>query len=222
MIGTLIIKRDGRLEKWNSDKIESAVTRALMATDPGRDLSEAEDITTTVADQLEHLLEHIPEISFSDLHDLVEVELMKYDPHAAKNYIIYRKNHNDIRETKDALLTTIDSIAKETSKDNGNVRNSPSAKIYEIGSAASNWYADTKVLEEEAAKAHYGGHIHIHDKNFYTLTYNCLVVPLEKMLKDGFRMPNGWINEPKRIGSASSLCAVIVQSIQGQGGPLLA
>ena len=89
MIGTLIIKRDGRLEKWNSDKIESAVTRALMATDPGRDLSEAEDITTTVADQLEHLLEHIPEISFSDLHDLVEVELMKYDPHATKNYIIY-------------------------------------------------------------------------------------------------------------------------------------
>ena len=221
MVKTLVVKRDGREEPWNSDKVESAVFRALIATE-GHTEVDADLIAEYVSGLVTLDLGALEKVSYDKVHDTVEKYLMDVSKAAAKNYIIYRKHHSDLRATKDALLEQLSQISKETTKDNGNVRNSPSAKIFQIGSAASNWFVDTTILTREAKEAHQSGAIHCHDKDFYNLTYNCIVVPVAETFKGGFRMPNGWINEPKRIISASSLVAVLIQSVQGQGGPLLA
>ena len=154
------------------------------------------------------------EVGYDEIHNSVEMYLMDYNRFAAKAYILYRQDHKDKRAGKDILVEAIKATTKETSKDNANIRNSPSSKMYEIGSLANKYFVVNHVLPPHIGQAHSSGDIHIHDINYYTLTYNCLNYDLKRLLSRGFRMPHGWIRRPKSIIAAAALAAVSLQSVQ--------
>ena len=90
----------------------------------------------------------------------------------------------------------------------------PASKMYEAGSEAYKEYALNHVLPPHIAYAHRRGLLHQHDLNYYLNTYNCLTIPLRKMLANGLQMPHGYLRRPNRFMSACAMSAVAIQSVQ--------
>ncbi|MEM5769515.1 MAG: anaerobic ribonucleoside-triphosphate reductase, partial [Bacillota bacterium] len=132
----------------------------------------------------------------------------------AKAYILYRGQRTRMREARSDLMDAVAEILVETNRDNANIGNSPSAKMLQIASAASKQYYLARVIPENMAQAHIRGEIHIHDLDFYGKTLNCIQIPLDKLLQNGFSTGHGHIRPPKRPTSATALAAIILQSSQ--------
>ncbi|MGB9905354.1 MAG: anaerobic ribonucleoside-triphosphate reductase, partial [Desulfotomaculales bacterium] len=81
-------------------------------------------------------------------------------------------------------------------------------------SAASKRYYLTRLLDDNFSAAHSRGDIHIHDLDFYATTLNCLQLPLDRLLSEGFNTGHGYIRPPRRPTSATALAAIILQSSQ--------
>ena len=132
----------------------------------------------------------------------------------AKAYILYRDRRTRLREAKSELMDVVQDILVETSRENANISNSPSAKMLQIASAASKRYYLSRLIPEDIARAHQEGDLHIHDLDFYAKTLTCVQIPLARLLREGFDNGHGYIRPPKRIGSAAALACIILQSSQ--------
>ncbi len=97
----LITKRDGTTETFSLEKIKGAILKAFSSV--------AEPVDSVA---LQHVVDHLRfcnGMSVEDIQNQVEVALMA-DRHfkAAKAFMIYRKRHEDDRETADKLRFLID------------------------------------------------------------------------------------------------------------------
>lgn len=208
-----ILKRDGRLVDFNEAKITDAIFKAAKAVG-GEDRELAMEVTLDV---LRYLKQEYNgnEFTVEDVQDAVEKRLIeKGHARTAKAYILYRAKRSAIRDAKSELMDAVGEILVETNRDNANISNSPSAKMLQIASAASKEYYLNRLIPAKMAQAHRRGDIHIHDLDFYGKTLNCLNIPLNKLLTDGFNNGHGYIRPPKRPGSATALAAIILQSSQ--------
>jgi anaerobic ribonucleoside-triphosphate reductase len=208
-----IRKRDGRIMAFDSGKIAAAIFRAAKAVG-GEDRQLAEELAEVVMQYLlKKLGATIP--SVEDVQDAVEKILIETG-HAktAKVYILYRDRRTKLRDAKSDLMDVVQDILVETSRENANVSNSPSAKMLQIASAASRQYYLSRLIPEEMAQAHLNGDYHIHDLDFYGKTLTCVQIPLAKLLQNGFNNGHGFIRPPKRPASATALAAIILQSSQ--------
>jgi anaerobic ribonucleoside-triphosphate reductase len=210
---TTIRKRDGRLADFNEKKITDAIFKAAKAVG-GEDRQTAMELTLAV---LKYLKGKYNGNTFGveDVQDAVEKVLIE-SGHAktAKAYILYRDKRNRVRDGKSDLMEAVRQILVETSRENANVSNSPSAKMLQIASAASRSYYLSRLIPEEFSLAHRRGDIHIHDLDFYAKTLTCVQIPLGQLLKTGFDNGHGYIRPPKRPASAAALAAIILQSSQ--------
>lgn len=208
-----IKKRDGREVPFDEGKITEAIFKAAKAVG-GADKQLAIELTLEV---LKYLKQNYSAGTFSveDVQDTVEKILIETG-HAktAKAYILYRDKRTRMRDAKSELMDAVADILVETSKENANVSNSPSAKMLQIASAASKAYYLNRLIPEKIATAHVKGDIHIHDLDFYGKTLTCIQIPLSKLLKNGFNNGHGYIRPPKRPASATALAAIILQSSQ--------
>jgi len=211
---TEIRKRDGRIVPFNEEKITDAIFKAAQAVG-GENRKIAESLTKQVIKELEKQGYNGVIPTVEEVQDIVEKVLIE-NGHArtAKAYILYRDKRSRIREGKSDLMDTVKEILIETSRENANISNSPSAKMLQIASAASKRYYLTNLLPEEFSQAHINGMIHIHDLDYYGKTINCLQIDLYKLLSQGFNTGYGYIRPPKRIASAAAQAAIILQSNQ--------
>ncbi|HWR56783.1 MAG TPA: anaerobic ribonucleoside-triphosphate reductase [Negativicutes bacterium] len=210
---TTIIKRDGREASFNETKITDAIFKAAKAVG-GEDRQLAMELTLEVMKTLKKRFNGGP-FTVEDVQDIVEKILIEHG-HArtAKAYILYRGQRTRMREARSDLMDAVAEILVETNRDNANIGNSPSAKMLQIASAASKQYYLARVIPENMAQAHIRGEIHIHDLDFYGKTLNCIQIPLDKLLQNGFSTGHGHIRPPKRPTSATALAAIILQSSQ--------
>jgi anaerobic ribonucleoside-triphosphate reductase len=208
-----IQKRDGRIVRFDKEKITNAVYKAQLAV--GQDnRNQAKAVTDRVLEYLRaETMGATPTVE--GVQDLVERVLIEAG-HAkvAKAYILYRDKRTRIREAKAELMDIVADILVETSRENANVSNSPSAKMLQIASAASRHYYLHRLIPEDIAYSHIDGDIHIHDLEFYGKTLTCVQIPLYDLLSQGFSTGHGFIRPPKRPGSATALAAIILQSSQ--------
>ncbi|NPV29712.1 MAG: anaerobic ribonucleoside-triphosphate reductase [Firmicutes bacterium] len=210
---TRIKKRDGREVPFDDTKITDAIFKAARAVG-GEDRETAVALTLEVLRMLKQRYNG-QIFGVEDVQDVVEKVLIeKGHARTAKAYILYRDKRTRIREAKSELMDVVEEIIKETDRDNANVGNSPSAKMLQIASAASRKYYLSRLLDDDFSLAHSRGDIHIHDLDFYATTINCLQIPLERLLQEGFNTGHGYIRPPKRPGSATALAAIILQSSQ--------
>lgn len=208
-----IKKRDGREVPFDESNITDAIFKAAQAVG-GADRQMAMELTLEVLRELKK--KYSGQIfSVEDVQDMVEKVLIERG-HAktAKAYILYRAKRTRMREARSDLMDAVADILVETSRENANVSNSPSAKMLQIASAASRAYYLSRMIPEKMSQAHINGDYHIHDLDFYGKTLNCIQIPLGKLLKEGFNNGHGYIRPPKRPGSATALAAIILQSSQ--------
>lgn len=198
MLFTKIKKRDGREVPFDDSKITDAIFQAARAVG-GEDRELAVSLTLEVLRALKQ--KYNGQIfGVEDVQDVVEKVLIeKGHARTAKAYILYRDKRTRIREAKTELMDVVEDIIRETDRDNANVGNSPSAKMLQIASAASRNYYLTRMLDEDYSLAHRRGDIHIHDLDFYATTINCLQIPLDDLLREGFDNGHGYISLPKGL-----------------------
>lgn len=209
-----IQKRDGRVVDFEVDKIAQAILKAARSV--GGDDTElayalAREVVCVCEDKAYE--GEIPAVE--DVQDCVEKVLIE-NGHArtAKAYILYRDKRSRIREKKSELMEIVSDILVETSRENANINNSPSAKMLQIAMAASKQYYLTNLLPEDLATAHRRGDIHIHDLDYYSKTLNCLQIDLDRLFSEGFNTGYGFIRPPQRVSSAAAQAAIILQSNQ--------
>ncbi|KAF1084821.1 Anaerobic ribonucleoside-triphosphate reductase [Sporotomaculum syntrophicum] len=209
----VIRKRDGREVPFEDNKITDAIFLAARAVG-GEDRQTAMELTIETLKMLKKKYNGTI-FGVEDVQDVVEKVLIEAG-HAktAKAYILYRDRRTRIRDAKSDLMDAVAEILDETSRENANISNSPSAKMLQIASAASRKYYLTRLIPEEFSQAHQRGDIHIHDLDFYGKTLTCVQIPLGRLLAEGFDNGHGYIRPPKRPGSATALAAIILQSSQ--------
>ncbi|ACV61957.1 anaerobic ribonucleoside-triphosphate reductase [Desulfofarcimen acetoxidans DSM 771] len=208
-----IKKRDGREVSFDDKKITDAIFRAARSVG-GEDRQLAMELTIEVLKMIKAKYNGNA-FGVEDVQDIVEKVLIE-NGHArtAKAYILYRDRRTRMREAKGELMDAVEEILVETSKENANVSNSPSAKMLQIASAASKKYYLTRLIPDELSQAHTRGDIHIHDLDFYGKTLTCIQIPLKRLLEEGFDNGHGYIRPPQRPNSATALAAIILQSSQ--------
>ena len=100
---TKIRKRDGRRADYDISKIENAIAKAMMSIGDG----EIKDCKKMARIAELYLTERFPETvpSVEDIQDVVESVLMKngYED-VAKAYIIYRKDHEKVRNIANTMM----------------------------------------------------------------------------------------------------------------------
>lgn len=205
----IIIKRDGTEEIFDPNKIVNAIKKAFIGTGCTENPRKiAEEVCTQIIKS-----QKTPSVEC--VQDLVEKSLIEHNLYKeAKAYILYRNHRTEIRESKSELYDVVGSVLDNCNKDNANISNSPSAKMLQIGEAASERYYSNKVVSKKFVELHKAKRIHIHDFTFYGKTVNCLNIPLGKLLDEGFDNGHGTIRSPQKISSAAALAAIILQSNQ--------
>jgi len=215
-----IIKRDGRVVRYDQDKIESAILRSMEAANDGT-AADAARVAGNVQQDLEaRFPDHVPNIEA--IQDAVEQQLMNHGFNAAaKAYILYRATRTRAREANTSLMKTIDEITNtdarisDMKRDNANIDgNTAMGSMLQIGSAGAKAYNELYLLRPEHAKAYREGDIHIHDFDFYSLTTTCCQIDIQTLFKGGFSTGHGYLREPKGIPSYAALAAIAIQSNQ--------
>lgn len=220
-----IIKRDGRRRKFNPSKIVSAVQNAMMSAK----IEISEELLDSIADKIIDKVQALGKtnVKVEAVNMIVENELMTTYPDAAKSFILFREERNRVRNTKSEIVKTIKEI-KESDisssnilRDNANESGStPAGAFGKVASETNKMYNLLNVIDRRYADLHSKGYIHIHDLNYYDLSFNCLFAPIGKLLERGFDSGTGFIRPPKSIQTAAQLTAVILQlqSNQQYGG----
>lgn len=204
-----VIKRDGRKESFNLEKILMAV---LNSSNDRRTDFKDEDM---VYDALRRNCYNMPEeVTVEEIQDMVVTTLKEQgEGEILESYKEYRKMRNTVRNKKMDIMKTIKALGEETDRDNGNVGNNFSAKLLRIASEANKWVMLAN-MDKDMAKLHENGHYHIHDLDSLNLTINCLHVPTGKLLSEGFNTGYGTLRTPSKIESAAMLSCIILQSSQ--------
>ena len=212
-----VLKRDGREVDFDKSKIKVAIEKAFNACGTPQSDSVYKALSELVCGEIPS-----QNTSVEEIQDTVEKVLMSEGYHdVAKSYILYRSDRSRVREMNTSLMniykdiTYSDASDSDTKRENANVDgNTAMGSMLKYGSEGAKRFYDLCVLEPEFAKAHAEGDIHIHDKDFYTLTTTCTQIDILKLFKNGFNTGHGFLREPNDVQSYSALACIAIQANQ--------
>ena len=216
-----IRKRDGKVSDFNPIRITNAIWKAAQAVG-GKDHRKAAELTDKVLEMIQKELKKGEIPSVEQVQDCVEKTLIE-EGHArtAKAYILYRKQHNDIREVG-GLLKDIDVVDGYLSmmdwkvNENSNMSYSlQGLNVYATENIVSNYWLN-KIYPPEVGKAHMDGDYHLHDLG--TLGAYCVGWDLKDILLLGFRGVSGKIESKpaKHFGTALMQIVNYLYTLQGE------
>lgn len=184
-----IIKRDGRVVNFDQERIINAIFKAAQAVG-GADRRIAGKLSQEVVNIInEKFKDSFPTVE--DVQDIVEKVLIE-NGHArtAKAYILYRKQHEELRNFQNLLLNTEKMFQEYLGgedwriNENSNMNYSLQGLNNHIISAVTSKYWLEKVYPEEIREAHRQGDFHIHDLGL--LAPYCCGWDLADLLENGF------------------------------------
>lgn len=207
-------KRDGKVVEFDLTKIRVAIEKAFNSVNrPFTD-----DILNTIALRVCASFSNRAmtegTLSVEDIQDAVETVLIQASyVDVAKSYILYRKQHEKLRNVQSTIIdykSTIDNYLKINDwrvKENSTVTYSVGGLILSNSGAVTANYWLSEIYDQEIADAHRHADIHIHDLSM--LTGYCAGWSLKQLIKEGL----GGV--PGKISSApashlSTLCNQMV------------
>lgn len=165
---SMIRKRDGECVNYDKTKIANAIDKAIKAV--GGILNDPNELTEQVE---KHLANEVPTIE--EIQDAVESVLVENNLQTvAKAYIIYRNEHEKIRDTKKLMLDithTMDGYLTQNDwrvNENSNVNYSLGGLIlHNSGTVTANYWL-SHIYSPEIGNAHKNGDMHIHDLSMFS------------------------------------------------------
>ncbi|MEM3875119.1 MAG: ribonucleoside triphosphate reductase [Candidatus Bathyarchaeia archaeon] len=182
-------KRDGRLEPFDQERITNAIWKAAKAVG-GKDRELAKRLSDQVVAELKRRFGEDGVPTVEEIQDVVEKILIE-NGHArtAKAYILYRKQHQDIRELA-GLLSQADLVDQYLDmedwrvKENSNMSYSLQGLNNYLSSTVIAKYWITRIYPPNIADAHFSGDFHIHDLG--VLGPYCVGWDIKDLLLTGF------------------------------------
>ena len=214
-----IRKRDGRIAKFDAQKITDAIAKAGEATNEF-DTEIAEKLTLKVLNLAQQAIPHkIPTVE--GIQDTVE-EILLSSPYrkTARVYIIYRDQHARIREiTSKANVNIVDQYLEQIDwqvNENSNMTFSLQGLNNYISSEVSKVYWLNKIYPAEIREADTNGDFHIHDLNI--LSVYCVGWDLYDLLTQGFKGVTGKVESApaKHFRSALGQVVNFFYTLQGE------
>ena len=217
----VVIKRDGREDIFNQNKISNAITKAFIEVD--NHLYET-DTATSIADEIE-AIGNTKNLTVEDIQDLVEDYLMRSERRdVARAYIRFRYRKEMSRKAKKEWYTSISDklMAKNVKNQNANVdEHSFGGRVGEASDLVMRQFALDNCISKMARDNHLNNQIYIHDLSAYAVgNHNCLSIPFDKLLAEGFNTRQTDVRPAGSVNTAFQLVAVIfqLQSLQQFGG----
>ena len=215
-----VLKRDGSVMPFDTDKIRNAIEKAARATGNEMTSVHIDRATEAVVSALPATV--LP--SVEQVQDLVEETLIEQGfATTAKAYILYRAERARIRQQKDELMQLYKEITftevkeADLKRENANIdANTAMGTMLKYGSEGAKHFVDRYILPEDMAEAHAAGDIHIHDKDFYMLTETCCQIDLTRLFAHGFSTGHGFLKKPQSIMSYSALACIAIQANQNE------
>lgn len=216
-----VIKRDGREVSFDKDKIRAAVEKAFVEVD-----KELDDFGLNKAKEIANYVESLAtDMNVEEIQDIVENKLMASSrKDVAKAYILYRDKRNRVRQWNSKLMKDVSEKLKASNVQNQNANideYSFGGRKGEVDAAIMKQYALDNCMSEMAKYNHLNNLIYIHDLDSYPVgMHNCLSVPFDKLLANGFNTRQSDIRPAGSVSTAFQLVAVIfqLQSLQQFGG----
>ncbi|MCI5745065.1 MAG: ribonucleoside triphosphate reductase [Erysipelotrichaceae bacterium] len=208
-----VVKRDGTIKEFNLDKIINAIRKAFDAVKKEYTDETIDFLALKVTAHFQGKIKDA-RVSVEDIQDSVETVLIQagYDD-VAKAYILYRRQHENVRKAKNTLLdykSLVDNYLKINDwrvKENSTVTYSVGGLILSNSGAITANYWLSEVYDDEIANAHRNGDIHLHDLSM--LTGYCAGWSLKQLIKEGLGgVPGKITSSPAK--HLSTLCNQMV------------
>ncbi|MCC3865385.1 anaerobic ribonucleoside-triphosphate reductase [Terrisporobacter petrolearius] len=211
-----IIKRDGKVVKFDKDKIENAILKA-MKYGSGVYIPE---IAKEIAEDIETIcMERDANATVYKIEEMVYTKLIDYKQKlTAKAYEGYRA----VQSFKRTINTTDDSILGLLDRSNEDVLNENSNKNGILASTQRDLVAGEvskdmsrrKLIPAHIVHAHDEGVLHYHDMDYAMQPiHNCMLINLEDMLTNGTVINNKLVESPKSFGTACTIVTQIIAQI---------
>ncbi|RAP18927.1 Ribonucleotide reductase [Brevibacillus laterosporus] len=225
----LIMKRDGRQEIFQVEKINTAITQACLAVTGTANSALCEEIALWIQEQLEQQLltseqkqnNKVKPLFTQTVHELLIAHLCeKYHNDIAHSFTSYRQQRDRNRLKQSELYNISEAVIglqdMDLLRENANVNGeSFSGKMSKMGSEYAKWHVKQYVLPTELREAIDQHYVYVHDLDQYAIgTTNCIFIPFDRLLADGFNTGNGSVRTPQSIMTAMALVAIIFQSQQ--------
>ena len=211
-----VIKRNGKLEEFNKEKIVNAVCKAFLDVDGdlSRDnISKAKSIAKYVEDIDED------KIAVESIQNIVEEKLMASNrKDVARAYIRYRYKHEILRRENTTDKTILELIGGDneywnTENSNKNATVVTTQRDY-IAGITSTDLTRRLILDKDITEAHDEGIIHFHDADYFMQRiHNCCLINLNDMLQNGTIINGVMIEKPHKFITASTIATQIILGV---------
>ena len=211
-----IVKRDGHIVDYDSEKIRIAIGKAN---------NEVKGKEKATKEEIEEIIKYIEELNkrrilVEDIQDIIEEKLMEFDKYKlAKKYITYRYTRELVRKAN----TTDQTIKELIDGENEYWNSENSNKNAEVVTTQRDYLAGITstditrrfLLPEDIVKAHDEGIIHFHDADYFAQNalHNCELINLEDMLQNGTIINGVMIEKPHRFLTAATIATQIILAV---------
>ena len=216
-----VLKRDSKLEPFDQERITIAIWKAAKAVG-GTDKAQAKKLSDEVVAELQKTYGDDGVPTVEEIQDMVEKRLIE-NGHAqtSKAYILYRKQHTDMRELA-ALLSSSDMVDQYLEvedwrvKENSNMSYSLQGLNNYLSSTVIAKYWIARIYPEKIAAAHFSGDLHIHDLG--VLGPYCVGWDVSDLLLSGFGGVSGKIESKpaKHFRTALGQVVNFFYTLQGE------
>lgn len=218
-----VVKRDGNIEEFDSEKIYKAVKKANARVTEKLDEDKIRKVESFAVSILNGFKKETLDVE--EIHKAVENALMKYNCfEVARQYMSYRQERDAKRFKKLPLVGIMESklFAKSVINQNANLdEHSFGGRKGEMDSAFLKEHALLYYITQKHAKNHINNRVYIHDLDSYILgMHNCLSVPMDELLSMTVKTRQVLIRPAGSVNTAFQLIAVYfqLQSLQQFGG----
>ncbi|MFA7119328.1 MAG: ribonucleoside triphosphate reductase [Sphaerochaetaceae bacterium] len=213
-----VIKRDGQVVFCDGQKIETAITKAVMAS--GETGINARALTEEVLDMAN--ARESSSIQVEEIQDLVEKVLISHGyASTAKVYILYREQRKKIRDGH-AVIDATTRLFKDYLDDkdwrineNANTCKSVNGMNNYIREEFTKQYWLNEVYPAQIREAHTSGHFHLHDLGFFG-PY-CAGWDIAQLLQMGFGGIPGKVSSKPAKHLRSFLGQIVNSTFSTQG-----
>ena len=211
-----IVKRDGHIVDYDSDKIRVAIGKAN---------NEVRGKEKATKEEIEEIIKYIEDLNkkrilVEDIQDIIEEKLMEFDKYQlAKKYITYRYTRELVRKANTTDKTIKELIEGEneywnSENSNKNAQVVTTQRDYLAGITSTD-ITRRFLLPEDIVEAHDKGIIHFHDADYFAQNalHNCELINLDDMLQNGTVINGVMIEKPHRFITAATIATQIILAV---------
>ena len=212
-----VIKRDGRVVKFNKKKIYNAIEKAVKSVFNENNTVDIKKITKQVSNEIANRFKE--DIKIYEIQNIIENTLLSFGEETVyKEYVNYRVEKNierekasDINKAIEKLVNRDENIVNENANKDSLIFNTQ--RDLTSGTVAK--AIGLKMLPKHVANAHQKGEIHYHDLDYspYQPLTNCCLIDFKEMLTKGFKIGNADVDSPKSIQTATAQMAQIIANV---------